>query len=636
MPWNESIQLINKSDPVLDTIINPVFQKIIENTKYNKASIDENKSTIDAALGTKVSTQTFSSTIDTLNIKNTQQDTEIAKKANSDTVSLLEAKVDNKLKVDSSNQQNFNFVSNKLVSSVYSGTNIPNKTSAGIKVANGSWDLTFIIDRKSNTVDSLCGNFFTMANGGFHVLLQVDNSIYFQYRNGISATQIPTLVILPYGRSNLRVTIENTTFSIYVDGVQKWTRTIDDYKANVVDTLFIGSYGSSGSSDSTNFSIVNLCNRLLSPQEINHNFSVLSTTPSIDTIEVTDQSNNKQSFLLSTDTDHTQDRSGRTQEAINRTFYKQFCKEFVSADGSDVTVSNGIDGYVLSGSMQGRTVKNYAHLNSCFTAPSQITATAKTKIPINGCAIINKYNKPINITFEDANGGWLWSRKVGADGVYILKDSDLGNKTGYIKQINGVVSDGWNISLDTSYFDERRCMFVDANTSKDSFGIIPFGLSSTVATISNNGVKSSFYLNASDKQNNIPIVLGGVGGVNDELVINEDGSASYTQRTKQITLTSTTQTLTDYKTGTPILASQSATISTNVATGVIGEAVRYQLATPITTQIPKELVPIILTGQTNILSCGDAVKASSFKASLPVDKMANFETRVARLESLHI
>ena len=46
--------------------------------------------------------------------------------------------------------------------------------------------------------------------------------------------------------------------------------------------------------------------------------------------------------------------------------------------------------------------------------------------------------------------------------------------------------------------------------------------------------------------------------------------------------------------------------------------IRYQLATPIVTTIPKEIMPTILThNQTNILEVGGAVKPSSFKVTVP-------------------
>ena len=68
-------------------------------------------------------------------------------------------------------------------------------------------------------------------------------------------------------------------------------------------------------------------------------------------------------LLLSSDTDHVQDRTGRTQEQINRKFYKRSCREFTADSTGKITVTNGEEGYVLSGEIKGQTVKN-----ECYNA----------------------------------------------------------------------------------------------------------------------------------------------------------------------------------------------------------------------------------------------------------------------------
>lgn len=45
--------------------------------------------------------------------------------------------------------------------------------------------------------------------------------------------------------------------------------------------------------------------------------------------------------------------------------------------------------------------------------------------------------------------------------------------------------------------------------------------------------------------------------------------------------------------------------------------IKYQLATPIVTHIPKELVPTILTQQTNTIEVGGSVKPNSFSITVP-------------------
>ena len=51
------------------------------------------------------------------------------------------------------------------------------------------------------------------------------------------------------------------------------------------------------------------------------------------------------------------------------------------------------------------------------------------------------------------------------------------------------------------------------------------------------------------------------------------------------------------------------------------------------THIDKSIVPNILTHKTNILEAGGAVKPSSFKVTVPVDKLAEIEARLQALES---
>lgn len=58
-----------------------------------------------------------------------------------------------------------------------------------------------------------------------------------------------------------------------------------------------------------------------------------------------------------------------------------------------------------------------------------------------------------------------------------------------------------------------------------------------------------------------------------------------------------------------------------------------QSPSTVITPIPKELVPTILTNQTNILEVGGAVKPSSFKVTLPVDRIAELTARLEAVEA---
>ena len=334
-------------------------------------------------------------------------------------------------------------------------------------------------------------------------------------------------------------------------------------------------------------------NRPLTLQEIQYMFSVLNNSPSIKELHTTDSTGKTSILKLASDTDHVEDRSGRTQEQINRTFYKRMCKEIPSPSGEPITVKNGEEGYVLSAEIKGNTQ--------------------------------------------------LFKRAKGSQDEWIVIPNDEGR--------------------DTVAFEYK--------------------LDSTQAIISNNGEKYPIYATEEDKANKKVILIGGVGDVYDTLELKEDGSVIYTQNTKNLVLNGSENWKLDndgiknldttaifgnlpgstdkvrvigdmYKgdtwnngwvndnivfmhpngglfirdTSIATLEEFKAKLST---TNLI---VRGSLGTPIVTHIPKELVPAILThNQTNILGVGGAVKPSSFKVTVPVDRLAEIEARLQALES---
>ena len=59
----------------------------------------------------------------------------------------------------------------------------------------------------------------------------------------------------------------------------------------------------------------------------------------------------------------------------------------------------------------------------------------------------------------------------------------------------------------------------------------------------------------------------------------------------------------------------------------------YRTKAPTVTHIDKSIMPTILTQQTNILEVGGAVKPSSFKVTLPVDRIAELTARLEAVEA---
>ena len=232
-----------------------------------------------------------------------------------------------------------------------------------------------------------------------------------------------------------------------------------------------------------------------------------------------------------------------------------------------------------------------------------------------------------------------------------------------------------------------QAMVVEENATTPT-SYIPFGLSSTQTIISNNGQQYPIYANEEDKANKKVISLYGIGESKDSLDVKDDGTGVLTKNVLFTTANSNTwtkavETDTMVSFGTPLLnakgfnnsivatcicdplkvfattAVYNATIkgiainqngwlylsvlktdlvtldSSGVNTWLtnVGFKLWYQLATPIVTHIPKELVPTILTHKTNILEVGGAVKPSSFKVTVPVDRIAEIEARLQALES---
>ena len=373
-----------------------------------------------------------------------------------------------------------------------------------------------------------------------------------------------------------------TDYKVYIDGILEIHRQTISVYSNVP-------YLTRYSSRFTNFLFYN---RPLTPQEIQHNLSTFNNSPSIKKLRTTDSTGKTSILKLASDTDHVEDRAGRTQEQINRTFYKRMCKEMPSQNGEPITVKNGEEGYVLSAEIKGNTQ--------------------------------------------------LFKRAKGSQDEWIVIPNDEGR--------------------DTVAFEYK--------------------LDSTQAIISNNGEKYPIYATEEDKANKKVISLNKVGDMADTLEIKSDGSGVWTNHLKCEILTNELNYRKDGEgTNTVVFAvdfigmrpntiladkfvtnSKAWDTSANIR-GVANSAnsifiqilkselssydvqgfkewlktntinVIYQLATPTVTHLDKSIVPAILTHKTNILEAGGAVKPSSFKVTVPVDKLAEIEARLQALES---
>lgn len=395
-----------------------------------------------------------------------------------------------------------------------------------------------------------------------------------------------------------------------------------------------------------------------------------------------------------TTTDNVVDRAGRTQEQINRTFYKRMCKEIPSPSGEPITVENGEEGYVLSAEIKGQTVKNYGVLTDKYYSFN--TWTLSTDY-VRGLQVGKTYYMIVDIKTPTTDG---YVHLRGLSNKYITGAASIANKSGInilsqTMHINATQSDLDDyINCRIMYYSngiqcEAKVLAIvetleEAQKIKSFLG---FGLSSTEAIISNNGKQYPIYASEEDKANKKVISL---PFAEDKIELKSDGSIVWTDThiykildgSEEYALHDASMTnTTSYRMSFVGNLNANAKIYCNnlntidgiyskdvegVGTHVtvqyppyvrltkdkVGNTVeglksylkqQYDAGNPIViccqspstviTHIPKELVPTILTNKTNILDVGGAVKPSSFKVTVPVDRIAELTARLEALEA---
>ncbi|MDU6361836.1 MAG: hypothetical protein E6590_18070, partial [Clostridiales bacterium] len=208
------------------------------------------------------------------------------------------------------------------------------------------------------------------------------------------------------------------------------------------------------------------------------------------------------------------------------------------------------------------------------------------------------------------------------------------------------------------------------------------GLSSTQAIVSNNGQQYPIYANEEDKANKKVISL---PFEEDKVTLNDDGSATWIKAgetnlvltgvenwvlqpdySSDITLTCMCDLNVSKKDNvvicdklnyitTPELKSKRGVygggwngaiymslLKTELETADLSgfkkwlsinkPSFTYMIESHVTTHIPKELMPTILTDKTNILEAGGAVKPSSFKVTVPVDAIGELRAEINEIK----
>ena len=621
-------------------------------------------------------------------------------------------------------QTKFDFIENKVVQDglIYENRVVTNRVNSGIILTN-NFTISMTLSASSKTDNQYFLGNYSDSRG-----------LYLFCNNGVIKLIIDTIALdtikpEPNEFYNVSIVCIEGECSVFINGI-KYTHTVR-YVPNNIRLAFGGYNGSSGELGTGKLKNVLIYNLPRAPQEIQNNFSVLNNLPSIKELHTTDSTGKTSILKLASDADHVEDRSGRTQDQINRTFYKRMCKEIPSPNGEPITVENGEEGYVLSGEIKGQTVKNYGtHNNASQWNGSEAYVFTNKDLFCAGAYTFksNTITKEVMIEIVTKDTGQFIKNATFTNGIFniILKDNET------ISKIKGHSSKGWS---NDNRNEILNFVIVEQSYSDIVDGSYFDGLSSTPAIISNNGQQYPIYeptiqgktrildadtglvptdptlpalkdgdvldlatrtITFANKTTRVltdeevkaysafkkVISLGGVGDVQDTLEILDDGSGIYTKNTKNLVLNGSENWKLDndgiknldttaifgnlpgstdkirvignmYKgdtwnngwvndnivfmhpngglfirdTSIATLEEFKAKLSTTNLE-IIGV-----LAAPIIIHIPKELVPTILTHKTNILEAGGAVKPSSFKVTVPVDKLAEIEARLQALES---
>ena len=501
----------------------------------------------------------------------------------------------------------------------------------------------------------------------------------------------------PVSRADMYLSYLNYTKGLTLANLPKPVSRADMYLYNLCINRGIG--GGSGGSNVT----------LNGEPQTNFNF-IGDENSTISALQIGEKTYSFNGGSSGDTTDNVVDRAGRTQEQINRTFYKRMCKEIPSPNGEPITVNNGEEGYVLSAEIKGQTVKNeilnYGRTDNLYwsnataicisysdTYYSLINSTylalrgAREGVVSPDIDLSKNYTFLLDIKENPLESFTLITHS--SEQVTIEKGfTGIKKFTGKLKtNYQALISASNTITASESPF-VFRFMFVEGDGSNvDSFFS---GLSSTQAVISNNGEKYTFYhpTELNEDGSKKVISLRGTSETKDTLEIKEDGIGVWTRNlvTQAIKYSDNWQTYDKYADGyktykvkqkeqimnvnsicicdklphqkwitaiypTPALAGEYITVHGDAFVISVKEEtaptlddfknylkqigdiiITYPTKTPTTTPIPKELVPTILTQQTNILEVGGKVKASSFKVTLPVDAIGELRAEINEIK----
>lgn len=225
-------------------------------------------------------------------------------------------------------------------------------------------------------------------------------------------------------------------------------------------------------------------NRPLTPQEIQHNFQVLNNSPSINGLTTTDADGVKTSLLLSSNSELVTTRAGHNVEEELDGFRKLMAKSFVMDAQGKIIVANAMEkSKVLGLEIKGQTVKNLYKRAGTNIDPLRISFYTN-KERVLGLYFCNTTDKPVTISLGALQtSAWVKDLKVSPKSTIAITDDLL------LTTVTLFISEGWTQELAMLVRDDFA--LIDKNVVLSN--PIPFGLSSTVASINCNGQSYPIY-----------------------------------------------------------------------------------------------------------------------------------------------
>lgn len=310
-----------------------------------------------------------------------------------------------------------------------------------------------------------------------------DGNIFFEINyDGKDILEIPT---------NLSVG-DKFSFELIIDEDNSGVFVVNNKTYNIkLPNLYypeISSFYTSQASNVTCF----IYNRHLTKKEVQHNVSCITRGNSVNGMIKKGEKGQDTLTHFSTETMYIEDKTGRTQEDINRVFYKNMCKEFVSENGDEIQVQNAKDGYVLEGEIIGNTVINVADSDNF------IIESVQKKVVCSGDLLVNTLYTMLFESDKESTTLAIHQEKVDGTSLGIVK---TGIKQGLNKitftttedmLLNGLAIHGEE--TEPYPIELTNCVILQGEYTDYPMNMpIPRGTNICEAIIENNGEKYVIY-----------------------------------------------------------------------------------------------------------------------------------------------